>query len=41
MFIGRKLYEKKIFERPAYAVHGANDAANNGICWDGLLRYLW
>ena len=31
MFIGRKLYEKKIFERPAYAVHGSNDAANNGI----------
>ena len=32
MFIGRKLYEKRIFERPAYAGHGADDAANNGIC---------
>ena len=41
MFIGRKLYEKRIFERPAYAVHDADDAANNGICWEGLLRNLW
>ena len=44
MFIGRKLYEKKIFERPAYAVHGSNDAANNksmeiGSDWAGQTFY--
>ena len=40
-FQGRKLYEEKNFDYPAHYVHGADAAADTGICGQSLLRHLW